>query len=382
VKNNVCGVGIAYNSKVAGIRILSGSISDLDEAAALNFQYHNTSIYSCSWGPPDDGRSMESPSYLIERAILNGIQNGRDGRGSIFVFASGNGAAHGDQCNFDGYTNSIYSITIAAIDFKGLHPIYSESCAANLVVAYSSGSGRHIVRSRLLAQLLSLLTEFERSLLTRASLHVPPHTVVLLRQHPMPLGSLLLHFLFGTLSGPRITHDGIDLVFSPDLTWRDMQHLSVRTAEVINGDDPDWDRTSSGRLFSYKYGYGRLNGYNFVTAAREWQLVKPQAWVELPAVQVGNGSSTLTGEMSAGLAIVHDGVTSTITISQEDLDQNNFEVLEHITVRVWITHDRRGDVEVEVISPNGIKSILAARRRDDVNRDGYPAWRFMSVKHW
>lgn len=86
--------------------------------------------------------------------------------------------------------------------------------------------------------------------------------------------------------------------------------------------------------------------------------------------------------MSGGLAFVPDGVTSTITITQEDLIQNNFDALEHITVRVWITHDRRGDVEVEVVSPNGIKSILAARRRDDADRDGFPAWRFMSVKHW
>jgi kexin len=178
-------------------------------------------------------------------------------------------------------------------------------------------------------------------------------------------------------------HDDIDLVlFSPDLTWRDFQHLSVRTAEVINKNDPDWDRTAAGRLFSYKYGYGRLNGYEFVTAAQQWQLVKPQAWVELPAVQVGNGSSTLNGEMSGGLPIVSGGVTSTITITQENLELNNFEALEHITVRVWIMHDRRGDVEVEVISPNGIKSILAARRRDDANREGFPAWRFMSVKHW
>src|SRR6266852_641748 len=177
--------------------------------------------------------------------------------------------------------------------------------------------------------------------------------------------------------------DDIDLVlFRPDLTWRDFQHLAVRTAEIINKDDPDWDRTAAGRLFSYKYGYGRLNGYEFVTAAQQWQLVKPQAWVELPAVQVGNGSSSLNGEMSGGLPIVSGGVTSTMTITQEHLELNNFDALEHITARVWITHDRRGDVEVEVISPNGIKSILAGRRRDDANKDGDPAWRFMSVKHW
>ena len=81
---------------------------------------------------------MEGPSYLIQKAVVNGIQNGRGGKGSIFVFASANGAAQGDQCNYDGYTNSIYSVTVAAVDYKGLHPYYSEACAA------VSRSKRHI----------------------------------------------------------------------------------------------------------------------------------------------------------------------------------------------------------------------------------------------
>jgi len=57
------------------------------------------------------------------------------------------------------------------------------------------------------------------------------------------------------------------------------------------------------------------------------------------------------------------------------LELNNFEVLEHVTVRVWITHDRRGDVEVEVTSPKGITSVLAARRRLDADKNGFPGWR-------
>jgi kexin len=47
--------------------------------------------------------------------------------------------------NFDGYTNSIYTITVAAIDRKNLHPTYSEECSANLISMYSSGSGHSIV---------------------------------------------------------------------------------------------------------------------------------------------------------------------------------------------------------------------------------------------
>lgn len=145
VKNDVCGVGVAYESQVAGIRILSASISDADEASALNFGFHDNDIYSCSWGPPDDGQQMEAPSRLITKAFLNGVQNGRGGKGSIYVFASGNGGGVDDQCNFDGYTNSIFSVTVSAIDRKGLHPYYSEACSANMVVTYSSGSGDNIV---------------------------------------------------------------------------------------------------------------------------------------------------------------------------------------------------------------------------------------------
>jgi kexin len=145
VKNNVCGVGVAWDSKIAGIRILSKLITDADEAVAMNYAYQHNQIYSCSWGPPDDGRSMDAPGILIKKAMLNAVQNGRGGLGSIYVFASGNGAASEDNCNFDGYTNSIYSITVGAIDRKGLHPYYSEKCSAQLVVTYSSGSGDAIV---------------------------------------------------------------------------------------------------------------------------------------------------------------------------------------------------------------------------------------------
>lgn len=145
VRNNVCGVGVAYNAKIAGLRILSKVISDEDESIAMTYDYQNNQIYSCSWGPPDDGRSMEAPAIHIRQAMLKGIQDGRGGLGSIYVFASGNGAAAEDNCNFDGYTNSIYSVTVGAVDRAGKHPYYSEHCSAQLVVTYSSGSGDAIV---------------------------------------------------------------------------------------------------------------------------------------------------------------------------------------------------------------------------------------------
>jgi kexin len=92
-KNLVCGVGVAHESSIAGIRILSGVITSADEASGLNYAYQENDIYSCSWGPRDDGRTVEAPEHLVKKALLNGVQNGRGGKGNIYVFASGNGGA-------------------------------------------------------------------------------------------------------------------------------------------------------------------------------------------------------------------------------------------------------------------------------------------------
>ncbi|KAJ3824920.1 peptidase S8/S53 domain-containing protein [Lentinula raphanica] len=354
-KNNVCGIGIAYGSRVAGVRILSGPISDVDEAAALNYGYNRTEngvdIYSCSWGPPDDGKSMEGPSSLITKAFINGINRGRGGKGSIFVFASGNGAAKGDQCNFDGYTNSIYSVTVSAVDYKGLHPYYSEPCAANMIVAYSSGSGKHIITT-------------DRGKNECATTHGGTSAAA-----PNAVGVIALA-----------------LEANPNLNWRDIQYISRQTAKMINEDDPDWEETSSGRKYSYKYGFGAMDGWNFVQTAKTWKSVGPQAWFFSHSVQLENGEYNASGNFSGGTPIpaTKEGIKSGLDITAEmlshaNLDQNG---LEHVQVRVWIQHARRGDVEVEIVSPHGVKSVLGAKRDNDADKNGYPGWVFMTVKHW
>ncbi|GAA6052768.1 hypothetical protein JCM3770_003542 [Rhodotorula araucariae] len=341
VKNDVCGVGVAHGAGIAGIRILSASISDADEASSLNYGYQTNDIYSCSWGPPDDGRSMEAPGSLIVKAMLNGVQNGRDGKGSIYVFASGNGGAVDDQCNFDGYTNSLMSITVGAIDRKGLHPFYSEACSANMVVTYSSGSGDNI--------------------------------------HTTDVGKNTCTDRHGGTSAAAPIAAGIFalvLEARPDLTWRDMQHLCVRTAQQVNPNDPDWQMTASGRPYNHKYGFGKLDAFAMVEAAKRWDSVKPQAWWTSPVALANPSGANL------GSRITADGATASLEVTAAALQQANVEKLEHVTITVWIQHQRRGNIEVELVSPRGMKSILARPRRFDESADGMMGWVFMSVKHW
>lgn len=336
VRNDVCGVGVAYDSMVSGIRILSAPVTDEEEAAAINYEFQNNHIFSCSWGPVDDGQTMEGPGMLIKRALVNGVQKGRDGKGSVFVFAAGNGAGSGDNCNFDGYTNSIYSVTVGALDREDNHPYYSEWCSAQLVVTYSSGGSDAI--------------------------------------HTTDVGADKCYGGHGGTSaaGPLVSGVvALALSVRPDLTWRDVQYLLIETAVPINEDDGSWHETSNGRLFSHAFGYGKVDAYSMVKKAQNWTLVKPQAWIHSPWLKVHH-------DIPQG----DKGLASSFEITEEELKNNNFETLEHVTVTMNVNHTRRGDLSVELRSPGGIVSHLSTARRHDDEPAGYIDWTFMSVAHW
>ncbi|KAL1590230.1 hypothetical protein WHR41_01174 [Cladosporium halotolerans] len=336
VRNGVCGVGVAYDSKVAGERILSKVISDADEAVAMNYAFQDNHIYSCSWGPSDNGEAMERPGILIRRAMVNGVQKGRDGLGSIYVFAIGNGAANDDDCNFDGYTNSIYSVSVGGIDRKGLHPYYSEKCSAQLVVTYSSGSGDAI--------------------------------------HTTDVGKDACYTNHGGTSaaGPLVAGIyALMLEANPKLNWRDFQYITALTAVKV--DQPsDWELNKAlGKEFSHQYGYGKADAYAMVEMAKTWKNVKPQAWLWSPWQHVRH-------EIPQG----DKGLASKFTVTKEMLKKANFERVEHVTVIMNVEHMRRGDLSVELRSPSGMVSHIATHRRKDNAHSGYVDWEFMSVAHW
>ncbi|KAJ2720641.1 pheromone processing endoprotease [Coemansia sp. Benny D115] len=341
-RNNLCGVGVAYGARVAGIRMLSKEVSDQDEVSALNYAMDTNAIYSCSWGPNDDGATVQGPSKMIEDAFINGVDNGRNGLGSVFVFATGNGGAAGDNCNFDGYTNSIYTISIGAIDHQDKHPYYSEQCSAQLAVTYSNGDGRGIVTTDL-------------GLRACTSKHGGTSAAA-------PLGAGIF---------------ALALSVRPDLTWRDVQHLAVRAAIPVDLGDSDWTTVSEGRRYNHKYGFGKMDAWRIVEVAKTMEHVGKQtkievardsAEVQIPALESTGGES--------------QGVVRSVEVTKEQVAEAKLKKIEHVTVTVDMRHDFRGNVEIWLESPHGIRSQLATVRQRDNSAEGLRDWKFMSVKHW
>ena len=110
---------------------------------------------------------------------------GRYGRGSLYVWAAGNGAKNGDSCVTDGYASSIYTIAVGSADIYGAPAYYDEKCSSKLVVVYNHGNtnlshsvshaGLVIVHRFMLVLLSKRLQQYlERSVPSRSLVQVLP----------------------------------------------------------------------------------------------------------------------------------------------------------------------------------------------------------------
>ena len=136
--NGVCGIGVAPASPLNAFYVPIGST---DEQEALVFKKMTSSslptVYVSDIGPNDNGFSVSGPGPLTEQSFAEGVFKGRDGRGIVYVWAAGDGRQNGDNCNFDGYSNSIYTLTVGSVSYDGVVAPYSEECPSQIAVAPS-----------------------------------------------------------------------------------------------------------------------------------------------------------------------------------------------------------------------------------------------------
>lgn len=57
----------------AGVRMLDGEVTDVVEAQSLSLNSQHIHIYSASWGPEDDGKTVDGPAKLAKEAFLQGV---------------------------------------------------------------------------------------------------------------------------------------------------------------------------------------------------------------------------------------------------------------------------------------------------------------------
>lgn len=63
-------------------------------------------------------------------------------------------------------------------------------------------------------------------------------------------------------------------------------------------------------------------------------------------------------------------------------ENNHIRYLEHVQLYVTIEYSRRGDLHLNLTSPNGTNTMLLSERSGDSSLNGFVNWPFMSVHTW
>ena len=340
--NNVCGVGVAYNSLVAGIRMLDQPyMTDLIEANSMGHQPDLIDIYSASWGPTDDGRTVDGPRNATMRAIVRGVNEGRKGLGNIYVWASGDGGED-DDCNCDGYAASMWTISINSAINTGENAHYDESCSSTLASTFSNGAK-------------------------------DPNTGVATTD----LYGMCTKTHSGTSAAAPEAAGGFALAIEANrrLTWRDMQHLTVLTSKRNSLFDSKsrffWNMNGVGLEFNHLFGFGVLDAGAMVALAKQWKTVPARFHCE-----AGSYNTVSRIPMDKSLFMTID----TNACSGLETEVN---YLEHVQAVVTLNSTRRGAVQLFLRSPMGTRSMILSERPNDADsQDGFTKWPFMTTHTW
>lgn len=316
--NNETGVvGIAPDADGVSYRVkwAHAHISD-----ALTYQYQ-VDVSNNSWGAIDPfWDNFSSNSHLVDYAnIRHAVEVGRENLGTVFVFSAGNDRAAGENVNYHNYQNARETLTVAAVDSSNVVESFSTPGAAILTSAYGSNV---LTTDRLGYDGYNNAGDYTQFSGTSAA---------------APQVSAIVALM---------------LEANADLGYRDVQEIVAHASH--HPDSADWkinasnDHNLGGMYFNDDMGFGIIDAHAAVRLAETWQTqhaAHNEAYVGVR--ELGTNDVIPDGIDGASLA-------STFTIN------TNIDV-EHVELSVDIRHGRMGDLEIDLISPNGTVSRIFDR---------------------
>jgi len=269
--------------------------------------------------------------------LRKGVTEGRDGKGIIYVMAAGNNFMKGDNVNFQGWQNSIFTISVAAVALDGKHASYSSAGAAVLISA--PGGETKINNGEMVSALWG------------------------------DSGDCGIAGQGTSFSTPIVSGVvALMLESNRDLTWRDVQHILVATANSSQLDDKTFVTNGAGFRHSDLYGFGIVNAKRAVQLSKGWK--KTDSFRQ----------AVFAYEVFANAKISKKGVSSTADLKWP-VNVGFIRSVEHVSVYVTTSgHGNRGDLEFTLTSPEGTPSRLTWQHNE--TGEDYVRFKFTTVRNW
>jgi hypothetical protein len=243
--------GVAPAAKLLPIR-LSSQLGSLAEANAFKWAAdHGADVISCSWGPMDgEWWNPDDPAHTTladlpdstRLAIDYAVNNGRNGKGCVVLFAAGNG---NEDVKYDGYASYEKVIAVAACNDTNKRSVYSDY-GKSVWCSFPSSDFEYV--------------EFN---------HPAPLTTGIYttdRRGAQGYGATDYTASFGGTSSSCPGAAGIAaliLSVNPSLTWQQVRNVIKDSCEKIDLQGGSYDNT--GR--SNNYGYGKPDAAKAVNIA-------------------------------------------------------------------------------------------------------------------
>jgi proprotein convertase subtilisin/kexin type 2 len=376
--NNVGGRGAAPGASLVGYNLNSDKFrvySDVNAGIAMSHHAELAHINSNSWQHLA-GRGFISDSGVEWKSgVETGALNGRGGRGTIYLFAAGNGEnpnpLPSDDSNSSGLTNNRHVMAICSVDAKGRKSTYSEKGANLWICAPSNADFEGVIN-------LPAITTTDRTG-DRGLNYTGKFATTGVNDY----NNTNYTAQFGGTSSATPLAAGVTalvLQANPSLGWRDVRLIFAETARKNDPSDSDWRdigvNTTGGKYHhNHKYGFGVINADAAVQRATTWINVGTQITKSFPPAL-----------KQVNVAIPDhnfDGVADTIAVSGSGIS-----VIEFIEITFTANHAYDGELNITLThADTGIQSQLATERRcrDDSGREtscgGYNEWVFGSARH-
>lgn len=326
-RNGEGGVGVAYDATVAGYWVGDGDASNLYQMVKFDVVNH-------SWGGsiPFAISNTAIPLGTFNNEYALAVIAGRRGLGTVIVTAAGNDREKGGNANYTSVTNTRAAIAVGAINAS------TDIGALQLGGRPFSNPGANLLVSAPGSNVLSTARFVANG---NGSTFGAANDVVEGTSFAAPIVSGIIALM---------------LEANPDLGWRDVQEILALSAKRVSDNDTDWvfngasNWNGGGMHASHDYGFGEVDARAAVRLAETWVSQQTSA-NEYKLVQpVASGQLNQTIPDSA-----QNGISSTLNVNAGDLQ------IEHVEIRVNLTHQRPGDLILKLISPTGTESILMNR---------------------
>jgi subtilisin-like proprotein convertase family protein len=422
----------------------------LDEARTGS-PFCDVSLNAASAGASRDALDLFPESVLWHRAIRHGATQGRAGKGVVYITSAGNGADGHSNTNYHEQKSSIYQIPVTGVSDMGRRIGYANP-GANIVCAAPTWGEE-------LPPVLNWPSRpagFPSNRAIVKSAPIEPDDVPLQwrrRTQGIPTLSTqaALDFNFTGTSASAAQVAGIVALMlekRPDLTARDVKEILLRSCRIVNdvrygtnnqplpyepngpgsapqqtypwpaggphpppalADGPtQWRMGALGRPLHHALGAGLIDAHRALKIAERWMPLPtnpfPPRQLDVLDPDFGNFITSRTTETGGiHFPAVNNALIPTSGAALEVIVQPPPPRmrLEHVEVRVRLFHQRRGDLEINLVAPGELAwdgagrpmvSQLYVPHREDYTESRWHAtqpelrsptdWTFSTVRHW